>query len=121
MSNEIKENPTREFLMIDAGAEITTKWGKFLSTKARANAWICANCGFTPYVDALNSKADVGIHKDGCMGDDYFDDCSCNENDVPLVFWGPTGDNPEWQIDICMPCAQKLHILDDMIKTSELE
>ena len=101
-----------EKLMIDTGEVVITKWGTFVSTTARANAWICTSCGFTPYNDPINSNTDIGIHAEGCQGDNYYDDCSCNENEVPLIMWG---DNAEWQLDFCLPCAQKLNIYEDLL------
>lgn len=101
-----------EKLMIDPGRMINTKWGEFVSTNARANAWICTNCSFTPYEDPINSKTDIGIHAEGCHGDDYYDDCSCNENEMPLILWGENG---EWELDFCFPCGKKLGILTELL------
>lgn len=117
----LKKNELYNDLLIKKG-EIIEMFGKKLqSVTARADAWICANCGRTPYVNHSETKQERDDdHDEPCplaslteeFDFDEYDSAPCSCDTIPLSLYS---DNKEWEITLCMKCAKETGILEKMV------
>lgn len=95
---------------------INTTQGHFIfpTVTERANAWVCAYCQDTPYVNSLESKEES-------LPEDKVHDL--DKQVIPLIlFLTPKGsDKPDRSITFHFQCAKELGILDFVKHKKPLE
>lgn len=118
---DIEDDERYKELMIQKG-DIVEMWGfKLQSIRARGNAWICAHCGRTPYVNHSETKQERDdVHDEPCplallteeFDRDEYDSAPCSCDTIPISLYS---DLRDWEITLCMQCAKDTGILEKMV------